>query len=249
MLSSMAFAGRRYTYQFDICRPIDATEPTVCAVKPTLVRSLFGVKSLSSMVLRAVWTNSAGKETFYDGYTTGVTSEKGHWFTKNGLATTRTKNYCIKVGADAYLPKPFELKVLNALLANLWNKRKTQWQAFRRADGDKSVNDLEITNIDRDFINKVIHVIEQNINSPLLDVDFLASQLNMSRSTLSRKLKAITGDTPLGIIKTVKLKYAYSLLKGHTMSVVEVVEAIGYNDRNTFAKSFKEMFGVLPSKV
>ncbi|MBO4451894.1 MAG: response regulator [Bacteroidaceae bacterium] len=152
-------------------------------------------------------------------------------------------------GADAYLAKPFESKVLNAMLTNLWNQRLARQKAFRSNPDSMSTNELEVTDIDREFIDKLILIVQQNISSPLLDVEFLASQLCMSRSTLSRKLRAVTGDTPLEFIKTVKLKHAYVLLKRRRMSVIEVVEAIGYNDRQTFTRSFKEMFGVLPREV
>lgn len=152
-------------------------------------------------------------------------------------------------GADAYLPKPFESKVLNALLTNLWNQRQSRQQAFRKNPDTQSASELELTNIDQEFIENAITVVQQNISSPQLDVEFLASELCMSRSTLTRKLRSITGDTPLDFIKSVKLKHAYRLLQQHRYSVIEVIEAVGYNDRHTFSQSFKDMFGVTPSKV
>lgn len=152
-------------------------------------------------------------------------------------------------GADAYLPKPFESKVLNALLTNLWNQRQSRQQAFRKNPDTLSTSELELTDIDQEFIEKAITVVQQNISSPQLDVEFLASELCMSRSTLTRKLRSITGDTPLDFIKSVKLKHAYRLLQQHRYSVIEVIEAVGYNDRHTFSQSFKDMFGVTPSKV
>lgn len=152
-------------------------------------------------------------------------------------------------GADAYLPKPFESKVLNALLTNLWNQRQLRQQAFRQNPETLSAEQLEVSDIDRDFIEKAITIVQQNISSPQLDVEFLASELCMSRSTLTRKLRSVTGDTPLDFIKSVKLKHAYRLLQQHRYSVIEVIEAVGYNDRHTFSQSFKDMFGVTPSKV
>lgn len=100
MTSLASSAGNRYTYKFDVQRPSDADKPTSCTVKASLVRSLVGAKTLSSLSLRATWLNSLGKETFYDGNTTGSTAEKGHWFTKSALVTTKSKNYCIKVVWD-----------------------------------------------------------------------------------------------------------------------------------------------------
>ena len=152
-------------------------------------------------------------------------------------------------GADAYLPKPFESKVLNALLTNLWNQRQSRQQAFRQNPDTLSAEGLEVSDIDREFIDRAITIVQQNISSPQLDVEFLASQLCMSRSTLTRKLRSVTGDTPLDFIKSVKLKHAYRLLQQHRYSVIEVIEAVGYNDRHTFSQSFKDMFGVTPSKV
>jgi len=152
-------------------------------------------------------------------------------------------------GADAYLPKPFESKVLNALLTNLWNQRQSRQQAFRKNPDTLSAEGLEVSDIDREFIDRAITIVQQNISSPQLDVEFLASQLCMSRSTLTRKLRSVTGDTPLDFIKSVKLKHAYRLLQQHRYSVIEVIEAVGYNDRHTFSQSFKDMFGVTPSKV
>ena len=152
-------------------------------------------------------------------------------------------------GADAYLPKPFESKVLNALLTNLWNQRQSRQQAFRQNPDTLSAEELELSEIDQEFIEKAITVVQQNISSPQLDVEFLASELCMSRSTLTRKLRSVTGDTPLDFIKSVKLKHAYQLLQQHRYSVIEVIEAVGYNDRHTFSQSFKDMFGVTPSKV
>jgi AraC-like DNA-binding protein len=138
---------------------------------------------------------------------------------------------------------------LNALLTNLWNQRQSRQQAFRQNPDTLSAEELEVSDIDREFIEKAITIVQQNISSPQLDVEFLASELCMSRSTLTRKLRSVTGDTPLDFIKAVKLKHAYRLLQQHRYSVIEVIEAVGYNDRHTFSQSFKDMFGVTPSKV
>ena len=99
LCSYTLFAGTRYTYNFTINRPIDAQTASVCEVKPTLVKHLLGVSAtqLPDVTLNATWTNSAGKETFYSVSTSDISSEKGHWFTKTGMATSKSKNYCIKV--------------------------------------------------------------------------------------------------------------------------------------------------------
>ncbi len=92
-------AASKYVFTFDIERAIDADEPSVCEVKPALVRSLIGVSAanLGSVLLRATWTSSTGKDTYFESSTSDVSTERGHWFTKTGIATTKAKNYCIKV--------------------------------------------------------------------------------------------------------------------------------------------------------
>lgn len=82
-----------------------------------------------------------------------------------------------------------------------------------------------------------------------LDVEFLAREMSMSRSTFSRKIKAITGQTAFEFIKSLRLKAAYRMLEDSTRSVLDVMESVGYNDHRTFAQSFKDMFGMLPSEV
>lgn len=97
--TAVANAGSRHTFTFNISRPVDAGEPTRCEVKPTLVKSLIGLSAnnLGSALLRAAWTSSTGKETFYETTTSDVADERGHWFSKSGIATNKSKSYCIKV--------------------------------------------------------------------------------------------------------------------------------------------------------
>ena len=102
LLYSCTFAlvvnASRYTYHFNINRPIDGATASECEVKPTLVKNTLGVSTtqLPNVTLNATWVNSAGNESFYGQSTTGG-SEKGHWFAKSGMATSKEKNYCIKV--------------------------------------------------------------------------------------------------------------------------------------------------------
>ena len=165
------------------------------------------------------------------------------------MISTENQVDSYNAGADAYLPKPFESRVLLALLGNLWTQRQRRQEQFRTTPSEQAASTLELSELDQQFVNRAIQIIMDNMSEPKLDVEFLASELCMSRSTFSRKIRALTGDTPLEFIKSIKLKHAYKLLQRHSMSVIEVVEAIGYNDRNNFTQSFKEAFGVLPSKV
>ncbi len=169
------------------------------------------------------------------------------------LLTARINNQsqieAYNAGADAYLTKPFDTEVLLTLLANLKTQREYKQQEFLKNTQENDVSELQISEIDKEFVNSAINIVESNLDNPQLDVEFLASEMNMSRSTLSRKLKAVTGQTPFEFIKSLRLKFAYRMLQSHKKTVAEVMERVGYMDHRTFTQSFKDMFGILPSEL
>lgn len=105
----------------------------------------------------------------------------------------------------------------------------------------------EFMELDKLFLEKATKVVEANISVSDFNVDSLAKGVNMSRSTLSRKLKAISGCTPLDFIRHIKMQHACRLLETKNHSVSEVAEMVGYSDRRYFTSSFKKEFGVIPS--
>ena len=107
---------------------------------------------------------------------------------------------------------------------------------------------LHITKIDEHFIEKATKIVEQHLGNEKLDVVFLASELGMSRSTFSRKLKAVIHQTPLEFIRGIKMKHAAEMLKQKTASIQDVMQAIGYNDHKTFTQVFRDTFGMTPSE-
>jgi AraC-like DNA-binding protein len=107
---------------------------------------------------------------------------------------------------------------------------------------------LHITKIDEHFIEKATKIVEQYLGDEKLDVVFLASELGMSRSTFSRKLKAVIHQTPLEFIRSIKMKHAAEMLKQKTASIQDVMQTIGYNDHKTFTQVFRDTFGMTPSE-
>lgn len=131
------------------------------------------------------------------------------------------------------------------MIENLLKAKQLQLQS------EKPVQGISITphkSFDEEFLNKAVKKVEQNLSNPDFGVVFLASELGMSRSTFMRRIKAVTGQTPLDFIKSVKLKHAYKMLEDKTASVQSVMEAIGYSDHKTFTQSFKDAFGITPSE-
>jgi len=152
------------------------------------------------------------------------------------------------VGADDYIPKPFEPKVLKVRLASLLKQRRKIQTEFKNNPKAGLILHTGFTSLDEQLIEKALKIVEENISDPKLDVVTLADHLHVSRSTLSRKIKAITGQTPLDFIKDIKMKYACRMLENKTVTVAEVVIALGYSDHKHFTTSFKEVFGITPSE-
>lgn len=167
------------------------------------------------------------------------------------LLTARTQTEdrlnSYKAGADDYIPKPFEVRVIKARLENLLLHRQKLQQEFRQHQGIE-ISTLEFTSMDEQLMKNALLVVEENLADPDLDVEMLAERLHMSRSTLSRKIKTVSGMTPHEFIRNIKMKHACRMLENKNTTISEVAMMSGYNDRKYFAACFKEEFGMTPSE-
>ena len=163
------------------------------------------------------------------------------WSTDEG----RAAGY--KAGADAYIAKPFDMEVLLARISNLLEKQEKRQRDFSHSISldPKTVTD---SSPDEDFLKEVIACIEKNIDNSEYTIDSLSTDVVMSRMSLYRKMKSLTGQTPADFIRTVRLKTAAKLLKEEKCTVSEACYRTGFASPQNFAKHFKEMFGVLPSQ-
>ena len=163
------------------------------------------------------------------------------WSTDEG----RAAGY--KAGADAYIAKPFDMEVLLARINNLLEKQEKRQRDFSHSISldPKTVTD---SSPDEDFLKEVIACIEKNIDNSEYTIDSLSTDVVMSRMSLYRKMKSLTGQTPADFIRTVRLKTAAKLLKEEKCTVSEACYRTGFASPQNFAKHFKEMFGVLPSQ-
>lgn len=107
---------------------------------------------------------------------------------------------------------------------------------------------LSAAKMDEQFIAKATRIVAEHLGSDELDVNFLASEMAMSRSTFARRMKAINQQTPLEFIRNIKMQHAAELLKSNTGTVQDVMWAVGYNDHKTFAQVFRDTFGKTPSE-
>jgi signal transduction histidine kinase/ligand-binding sensor domain-containing protein/DNA-binding response OmpR family regulator len=152
-------------------------------------------------------------------------------------------------GADSYLTKPFSSNLLKSRLKNIFDARKkhslTNSSKFKQK---QQLLNESIGELDKEFLKKLTAVIEENLEDEELNISYVAAQLNMSHSTLYRKIKALTNLTANEFIRKVRVNYAEQLLITGQYNISEIMYRIGINSSSYFRQCFKEEFGMNPSE-
>lgn len=151
----------------------------------------------------------------------------------------------LETGADDYIVKPFNLKYLEVRIWNLLESRIKLREKYSR-DLTLQPTNLAITSIDEKFLERTLRYIEENMADENLSVEGLSKEVGMSKTTLYRKLKALTNQNTNEFIRTVRLNRAAQLLKQQKLNVSEIAYLVGFNDQDYFRKCFKEKFGCTP---
>ncbi len=152
----------------------------------------------------------------------------------------------LDAGADAYVEKPFSMDHIFAQVSNLLANRNNLKEAFINSPLSK-IKSIAPTKADEDFLKTVTEVIHKNIADTNFNVDTLAGALNMSRSSLHRKIKGMSELTPNEFILLVKLKKAAKYIQ-EGYRVNEVCFIVGFNSPSYFSKAFKKQFGISPTE-
>lgn len=153
----------------------------------------------------------------------------------------------LQMGADDYLAKPFNRQELQLRVKNMLESRRKLQQ---RLSGNLAMSEVvEIPVIEDVFLSKVQGLVFEKLADHELDIEWLAKSLNMSRSQLFRKLKALTGKSPSLYIRSLKLKEGKRLLTENKLNVSEVAYAVGFSTPTYFSDAFKEEFGIRPSQI
>ena len=148
-------------------------------------------------------------------------------------------------GADAYIVKPFSMNYLAETVANLLRQREEIKKAYIQSPFVSSES-VSISTADTDFLTHLKEVMKKNIDNSDFNVDMLASQLNMSRSSLNRKIRGTLDISPNNYIRLERLKAAATLLKEGRSKVNEVCYMVGFTSPSYFTKCFYQQFGLLP---
>lgn len=152
----------------------------------------------------------------------------------------------LRMGADDYITKPFNINILLSRCNNLVNNRIMLQEKFSKLP-QENVQILTNNVMDQKFMNKVLEIIEQEMENGNFNVDMLTTRMSISRTKLFSKLKAITGQTPADFIMTLRLKRAAFLLKNNMeLNIMEISDQVGFNVPKYFSKCFKERYHVTP---
>ncbi len=160
----------------------------------------------------------------------------------------------LETGADIYLTKPFSTRVLELSVHNLLVSRERMRQKFNAlivatpTTTNAPALAEALNSVEKEFLEKVMQLVETYMEDPEFGVDMLARKVAMSPPILYKKLKAVTNMSVNDFIKSLRLKKAAALLLQKQLTVYEVAYAVGYNDRKYFSREFKKQFGKTPSE-
>ncbi len=151
-----------------------------------------------------------------------------------------------EVGADAYITKPFDLNLLWVQSMRLIKNRELIREKYKTQN---FMVEMEKNHASKDeqFIQTVKQILDENISDAEFNVNKLSKQLNISSTQLYRKLKALTGYSPVEFIRIIKLQKAYTFLAQQNYTVKEVCYLTGFNNLSYFIKCFKDQFGATPA--
>ena len=164
--------------------------------------------------------------------------------TARTMEEQRAEGY--EYGADAYITKPFNNKVLISRVRNLLENRKRLKSVFGGADAD--IITQKPTDADAKFMNQFRKLVQQRMGDSELNVEVIAAEMGLSRVQLYRKVKALTDASPVEMIRMSRLNRAKILLSKGDRNVSEVAYEVGFSSPSYFSKCYKEQFGHLPAE-
>ena len=168
-------------------------------------------------------------------------------------------------GADSYITKPFNSKILRARIENLINSRRmtditgsaataltnatVSKEAAPAGTADKADTAAEINDTDRKFITQLHRIVEENLTDTDFGVEEISGEVGLSRVQLYRKVKAITGMTVVDLLRKARLNRAKTLLAETDKSISEIAYEVGFSSPSYFTKCYKDEYKILPVDV
>lgn len=148
-------------------------------------------------------------------------------------------------GADDYITKPFNSRLLLLKVSNLLATRERMKEMYSRRFSPESLG-IKVVSADEVFMQKISTFIENNLSNPELNIDLFCRETGVSRANLYRKMKALTGLSANEFIRNIRLETAAKLLKETDLTITEVAENVGFNSAAYFSSCFKSLYKVAP---
>ncbi len=153
----------------------------------------------------------------------------------------------LQVGADSYIPKPFHPEHITVRVEKLLERLELIRTKFSNAESvELQQAATGISERDDQLFSKIIRCIQENLSNTEFDADMISNDVGMSKPSLYKKIKAITGQTPHGLIKQYRIRKAAELLRNSGMSVSEIIFETGFKSRSYFYKCFNEAYHCHP---
>ena len=163
-----------------------------------------------------------------------------------GDETNQIKGF--ESGAEAYLTKPFSRRELRVRIRKLLEQRRRLWEQFLRQTDTREMPD-SLSDPDQEFIKKLNAYLETNLSNGELGVDDLVGEMNMSRTSLFKKMKHLTGFSVTQYIRDFRIRRAFELLMETNMTVSEVIFETGFNTPTYFYRTFRSKYGKSPKEL
>lgn len=151
-------------------------------------------------------------------------------------------------GADDYQAKPFDARELRLRIHNLIEERRRLRERYARQVVQLGPAAMPVTSAQERFLKRAREIIDSHVDDTAFGVEQMAHEIGMSKAQLLRKVRAVTGAAPRDLIRTHRLQRAAHLLASGYGNVTEVAYAVGMESLSTFAKRFREQYGVAPSE-
>lgn len=152
------------------------------------------------------------------------------------------------IGADDYVTKPFNLKMLITRCNNLVNTRKNLQKRYA-TQTDSDTHLIATNTLDQKLMEQATEIVERNLDNPNFNLTDFASEIYLSRTNLFNKIKGITGQTPNEFIINIRMKKSLQLLLNFPeKSIDEISMEVGFNSTSYFIKSFKKQYGITPAQ-
>ncbi|ACU06199.1 two-component regulator propeller domain-containing protein [Pedobacter heparinus] len=153
-----------------------------------------------------------------------------------------------ELGADAYIPKPFQINYLLVRIRKLLDDQARMESLIKDQHITNQFMDADIAETDKKFLEGLLKVIENNLNEPELNAATLENALSISKMQLYRRLKSLAGMTPAEFIKRIRLKHAADMLIASQYTVSEIFYRTGFNNKSYFFREFKKIYRCAPNE-